>query len=273
MGSFFDNAQADTMVTNLDVTTSSRTTYSTSNPAVALVDDVGRIIAAGPGATTVRIQYGSIGATVPITVKDSPFGDLNGDGKVDQDDLNILQFAIGLVAVGPRDARDRNRNGVIDALDAQDLARTCANSGCRLSFAPFSLFHIERARMKRNNDRAGDDQLEIRGDFRVSRTRDGIDVLKDGVTLMLGSLRRVFSGTSFVRHADDEGRFRVKDPSNGNWRIRIGDDGKFRVEAEKLDLRSINFGQPVLFSLQVGNDLGATEVQFEMKEINHAGRD
>lgn len=57
-------------------------------------------------------------------------GDLNGDGVVDQTDLDILLAAKNTPATGPGDPRDLNGDGKIDALDARKLVTLCTRPGC-----------------------------------------------------------------------------------------------------------------------------------------------
>jgi pimeloyl-ACP methyl ester carboxylesterase len=57
--------------------------------------------------------------------------DLNSDGQIDQNDVNIIQAAMGLtVATGQFDPRDLNDNGVIDAQDVQYLESQCTFPNC-----------------------------------------------------------------------------------------------------------------------------------------------
>jgi len=52
----------------LDATESSLVSYAAGDPTVATVDNVGRVRAVGAGATNITITYGTLSATVPITV-------------------------------------------------------------------------------------------------------------------------------------------------------------------------------------------------------------
>jgi Dockerin type I domain/Galactose oxidase, central domain len=57
-------------------------------------------------------------------------GDVNCDGKVDRDDLTLVQSALGLSACATDDPRDLNQDGKVDALDAQLLVNKCTTFGC-----------------------------------------------------------------------------------------------------------------------------------------------
>ena len=67
-------------------------------------------------------------ATVTITVP--PLGDLNSDGFIDQNDLNILLAARNTPANGPNDLRDLDGDGTITALDARKLTLLCTQPRC-----------------------------------------------------------------------------------------------------------------------------------------------
>ena len=69
---------------------SSLVSYSSANSNIATVDGTGLVTAAGPGNTTVTVSYGGQSAQVKVSVPNSVRGDLNGDGRVDQDDLNMI---------------------------------------------------------------------------------------------------------------------------------------------------------------------------------------
>ena len=59
--------------------------------------------------------------------------DYNGDGEVNQSDVNLLVARVGQSATGPDDPMDIDQDGKISVLDARLLATQCANSGCAVS--------------------------------------------------------------------------------------------------------------------------------------------
>ena len=126
LGTFANGSQ-------LDITQSSHLTATVADPTVATVQN-GMVTAVGIGntlgQTTITLQYGQLSATVAVTVPLVQSGDANGDGRVDQADLNIIQAALNTPANGPNDARDLNQDGVINALDASILVTLCTNPGC-----------------------------------------------------------------------------------------------------------------------------------------------
>jgi hypothetical protein len=142
---------------------SSQVSYHADNPSVAVVDGNGLVTAAGGGRTQVSVTYGNDTKQIPVTVPQTVKGDLNGDGKIDNDDLAILESAltanaqygglwseklaqnpnmtaydfiqylpasISMPAKKPADAMDINGDGVINAQDARDLATLCNHPNC-----------------------------------------------------------------------------------------------------------------------------------------------
>jgi len=114
----------------VDITASSMVSYSSQNGAVASVNAAGLVTATGSGSTTVVASAQGVHASVAISVPPALRGDLNGDGKVDEDDLNIVLAALNTPATKPVDARDLNGDGIINALDSRILVTLCSRPAC-----------------------------------------------------------------------------------------------------------------------------------------------
>ena len=117
----------------VNLTQSNKTTFSSGNIAVATVSSTGLLTAVGPGSTTITVANGGQIAVGTVSVPNSLRGDLNADGKIDSDDVNILLAALNTNATGTFDARDLNGDGVIDMKDVQALAALCTLPGCSTS--------------------------------------------------------------------------------------------------------------------------------------------
>lgn len=73
-------------------------------------------------------EASSPAATVVITVP--ALGDIDGDGDVDNNDLNLVLAARNQPASGANDLRDLDGNSKIDALDARKLTTLCTRPRC-----------------------------------------------------------------------------------------------------------------------------------------------
>ena len=105
--------------------------YTSDNQKVIAVGASGKVIAIAPGVTTLHISVSGFSLAVPGSVaKFELVGDLNGDGQVDQADLNILLAALNRPATGPGDPRDLDGDGKITALDARILVTLCTRPRC-----------------------------------------------------------------------------------------------------------------------------------------------
>lgn len=115
----------------IDLSRSSQTSFQSADSTVAAV--AGEFLTAvGEGATTVTVRYKNLSVAVQVTVPKAIPGDLDADGEVDQDDLNLLLdfVRLGVFPTGPFDARDLNHDGVIDQLDVAQLQGLCTQPPC-----------------------------------------------------------------------------------------------------------------------------------------------
>lgn len=107
-------------------------TFSSDDPNIVTVTPQGLLIAQSPGNTAITIRYpqggGELSAEVAVTVRGSTSGDIDGDGRVDDDDLNTLRSWFGHSATGANDARDLNHDGVIDERDLPLLEALCTET-------------------------------------------------------------------------------------------------------------------------------------------------
>jgi hypothetical protein len=112
----------------LDLSHSSRTRYRSADRSVATVSGRRWLTAVGEGSTTVTVAYQGLAVAIPVTVPKTIPGDFNGDGAVDQDDVNLIAAAAAanVPTAGPFDARDLNQDGVIDQRDVRRLLALCA---------------------------------------------------------------------------------------------------------------------------------------------------
>jgi hypothetical protein len=108
--------------------------FSSANPGVASVDTNGIVTGQSAGTTQILASFSTgndtLSASTTVTVGGAVRGDLNNDGLVDIDDLNILDSVLNTPANGPNDARDLNHDGVINALDARILVTLCTYPRC-----------------------------------------------------------------------------------------------------------------------------------------------
>jgi hypothetical protein len=115
----------------IDLSDSSQTRFQSADSAIAAVAG-GFLTAVGPGATTVSVSYKNLNVIMPVTVPKSIPGDLDANGAVDQDDLNLLLdfVTLGVSPTGLFDARDLNHDGVIDQADVAQIQSLCTQPPC-----------------------------------------------------------------------------------------------------------------------------------------------
>lgn len=111
-----------------DISSLASTVFSSQNNAVAIIDSSGTVTAKGEGQTTITVRNGSASKSIIVSVPSAIRADLDGDGKVGQDDLNVLITFIGSPVTAGGDARDLNGDGKIDELDVQLLQGLCSST-------------------------------------------------------------------------------------------------------------------------------------------------
>lgn len=87
---------------------------------------IGTVDPGGLSATFMGIAHLSIVVGLVPAVP----GDLNGDGDVDRDDLNVLLARRNTPATGPDDPADLDGDGMITTLDARILVTLCTRERC-----------------------------------------------------------------------------------------------------------------------------------------------
>ena len=124
----------------------------------------------------------------------------------------------------------------------------------------FASFDIEAGRLVLEQG-AATDEFEAQGSFVGAGTSNGIDVANEEVTVTLDGFTQTIPAGSFFPDGDD-GRFEFIGASDGISQASIEDDGRFLVQAKGVDLGSIVTGDPVLFSIRIGDDVGQATIPF-----------
>lgn len=106
--------------------------FSSSDSAVATVSPGGGLTARSQGTATVSVRYpqavGDLTASVMVSVTGHVPGDLDGDGQVTAVDRAYLASWAGAPVLVPNDGRDLNGDGAIDQLDVNVLQSSCVPS-------------------------------------------------------------------------------------------------------------------------------------------------
>ena len=121
---------------------------------------------------------------------------------------------------------------------------------------------IKKAKVKLHHS-PNRDSFDVWGKFVLGDNSDGTDALNEDVIVTFNGYTETIPAGSFVRYKK---HFEYKEPQKGAiMKIKLKDDGRFEVKAKGLDLDGIDLNDPVSYSLQVGDDLGETEIQFNKK--------
>ena len=139
--------------------------------------------------------------------------------------------------------------------------------------APLPDFTIRKAQYKLK--KGPHDRFKVFGRFHSAN--QSIDLTNETVTVAFATFSQRIPGRYFVpseeddeelEQNDDEGddhvagvQFRDKGP--GVTRLNLSDDGRFRIEARNVVLKSIEPHQPVNFVLQFGDQRGEMAITFD----------
>ncbi len=127
-----------------------------------------------------------------------------------------------------------------------------------LPIIPFESLDIDHARVKDG------DRFEVRGSIVLGEGNNGLDGLKEEVTVVFDGFAHIIpAGT--CKGDDDKFKCKVDLPGGGRLKVNIKDGGEFRVEAREVDLSGIDLANPVTFTLQIGNYYGKADIQFDDK--------
>jgi hypothetical protein len=105
------------------------TTYSETMPSTQQSLYYVRAVGANGNLSDLSNIVGGPSASAPIPVVTC---DIDGDGFVDGNDVELIIEAVGTPAFGPNDPRDANQDGAITAADVTFCQAKCNNTGCNL---------------------------------------------------------------------------------------------------------------------------------------------
>ena len=137
-------------------------------------------------------------------------------------------------------------------------------SGVPIAVA-FADFTIMKAEIKFRAPSSVNDSFEVKGEFTLDVSSDGIDPVTEGVLVTVGTSSVTIPAGSFV---EDEGKFEFEGEINGadvEMEIEEINPGtfEFKIEAEGVDLTDT--ANPLDISLTIGDDTGAATVRMEGK--------
>ena len=116
---------------------------------------------------------------------------------------------------------------------------------------------IDKAHIKHGN-RFFKDRFDVKGKIELGEVSNGIDVLNEDLIVTFDDFSETIPAGSFFRIGKG---FLYIGSLGGITLISIKDNEDFSVLVTGVDV-NINLNEPVFFSLQIGNDLGETEIQF-----------
>ena len=121
----FSFSTSGTARRRITLTRSPSIQYKSSNEAVVSVSRRGVVTGVSPGSAEVQIASGAQSKKISVTVEGSATGDLDGDGKVRESDIDEVALWVGQKASTASDARDINRDGSIDDADVMAFRKLC----------------------------------------------------------------------------------------------------------------------------------------------------
>ena len=214
--------------------------------------------------TTVNINIDKTAPTVIITSPAEgavfPLSETVSAAWAASDDLSGIASESGTADPGsPIDTSTQGLHSL--SVTATDLAGNSSDlTHSYTVLAPLAFFEVEKGELDLEQG-SETDGFALEGELEPADPGNGIDVANEAVTVTFDGFAETIIAGSFVRNADDDG-FEFSGPSGGITQAQFKDDGRFRVRGEGLDLGSIVIGDPVFFSLRIGDEVGRTDISF-----------
>jgi HYR domain-containing protein len=146
---------------------------------------------------------------------------------------------------------------------ATDAAGNSGMAVQRVTVSPFLLtLVIDKAKVKLHSKKPNNDDFKVKGKYSLFSNSDGFDLSTEDVIVVFGDFSETIPVGSFVRKGN---KWEFKGSDGGVKKMKVKDDGKFKVEGENLNLGGNDFNNPVLFSIAIGNDFGETSILFDRK--------
>ncbi len=114
--------------------------------------------------------------------------------------------------------------------------------------------------------RRGKDTYDVDGRLPLSLL-ERFDPDYEDLTVTFAGVEGVISADSFVRK-DHKWQFKASRRASGVQRMDLHDDGRFKIQARgpySSDLHTVNFSNPVEFSLWLGSDISVASIQLDRR--------
>jgi hypothetical protein len=117
----------------------------------------------------------------------------------------------------------------------------------------------EDATIEITKTRQRNGKFDIRGNLVLSGDSDGLN-MPQNVQIEIGSISHTIPSAAFVRTSSNDG-FQLDGKLPGINQLKIWDDGRIAISGRD-ESSNIDFQNPVPLLLQIGNDLGQTNIDF-----------
>lgn len=186
-----------------------------------------------------HVSDGDLTAADSVLVTVFRRGDVNRDGHIDIDDVNLIDAALNTRTSGPDDPRDLDNDGTIDDLDSRIAARLCDKPRCAPQAPPVVTQHPwpmfgHDPRHTGRSEYAGPQSITVRWAYDLS-----LNVSRDcggaSVQSVIGNGNAVYFGTGEVECG-----------SNTQWGKLYGFNPDGTLASGSFDLGSPVFSAPAI---------------------------
>jgi len=130
-----------------------------------------------------------------------------------------------------------------------------------IPYTIFQTFNVSHAKVK---EKKGAYNISLKGDFILGEDSNGIDIIYEDVTVTIGDFVEIIPAGAMQWDAEAQ-NYQYIGASGEITKFVLTLNGKFNCDVSSVNPDIADFSAPVYVALQIGDDLGETNIIFDVK--------